>query len=267
MIFFFDIYFSGGVLRWDDLSDLDRKVLLEVDQGPQRMAKGSAVSLTIYYCFLFTVGVPGNLLTCLIICTNSYMRTPSNFFLVSLALTDLLSIIYGEINLKSRNTYFSKPNEASLRLSEGPSDRHKTKETPPLWMVKKFQQPMKNFSLTCFWRQQSEPNKSYHMRKGIRPCQKMFFLCVCSLFLLFNIPCAFWKMWYARGRGLPILGYRISMTQSYAASISVIPMEILLIWRAYPWPFGDFGCKMLTVASELVTHVSIFTMIVFTFER
>lgn len=132
---------KGGVLRWDDLSDLDRKVLLEVDQGPQRMAKGSAVSLTIYYCFLFTVGVPGNLLTCLIICTNSYMRTPSNFFLVSLALTDLLSIIY------------------------------------------------------------------------------------------------------------------------------VIPMEILLIWRAYPWPFGDFGCKMLTVASELVTHVSIFTMIVFTFER
>ena len=132
MIFFFDIYFSGGVLRWDDLSDLDRKVLLEVDQGPQRMAKGSAVSLTIYYCFLFTVGVPGNLLTCLIICTNSYMRTPSNFFLVSLALTDLLSIIYGEINLKSSNKNFSKPNEASLRLSEGPSDRHKTKETPPL---------------------------------------------------------------------------------------------------------------------------------------
>ena len=155
VIFFSDIFFSGGVLRWDDLSDLDRKVLLEVDQGPQRMAKGSAVSLTIYYCFLFTVGVPGNLLTCLIICTNSYMRTPSNFFLVSLALTDLLSIIYGEINLKSSNKYFSKPNEASLRLSEGPSARHKTKETP-LWMVKKFQQPMKNFSLTCFWRQQSE---------------------------------------------------------------------------------------------------------------
>ena len=94
---FFLLPAGGVLLRWADLSDLDRKVLLEVDQGPQRMAtKGSAVFLTIYYCFLFTVGVPGNLLTCLIICTNSYMRTPSNFFLVSLALTDLLSIIYGK---------------------------------------------------------------------------------------------------------------------------------------------------------------------------
>ena len=46
-----------------------------------------------------------------------------------------------------------------------------------------------------------------------------------------------------------------------------MPMEILLIWRAYPWPFGAVGCKLVTVASELVTHVSIFTMIVFTFER
>ena len=46
-----------------------------------------------------------------------------------------------------------------------------------------------------------------------------------------------------------------------------MPMEILLIWRTYPWPFGAVGCKLVTVASELVTHVSIFTMIVFTFER
>ena len=60
------------------------------------MKTESAVPLTIYYTFLFMVGVPGNLLTCLIICTNSYMLTPSNFFLVSLALTDLLSILCGK---------------------------------------------------------------------------------------------------------------------------------------------------------------------------
>ena len=48
---------------------------------------------------------------------------------------------------------------------------------------------------------------------------------------------------------------------------AVMPVEAMLLWRAYPWPFGDLGCKLVTVASELVTHVSIFTMIVFTFER
>jgi len=132
---------QGGRLGWADLPRKEQVLLLELENGPTRMRTEWAVPLTVYYGFLFLVGVPGNLLTCLIICTNTYMITPSNFFLVSLAITDLLSII-------------------------------------------------------C-----------------------------------------------------------------------VMPMEILLIWRAYPWPFGDPGCKLVTVASELVTHVSIFTMIVFTFER
>jgi hypothetical protein len=46
-----------------------------------------------------------------------------------------------------------------------------------------------------------------------------------------------------------------------------MPMEIFLIWNQYPWPFGELGCGFVTVTSELVTHVSIITMIAFTIER
>ena len=45
------------------------------------------------------IGIPGNLLTCFIITTNSYMRTPPNFFLLNLAITDLLT-------LSSKSYYF-----------------------------------------------------------------------------------------------------------------------------------------------------------------
>lgn len=44
-------------------------------------------------------------------------------------------------------------------------------------------------------------------------------------------------------------------------------MEIFLSWNMYPWPFGEFGCYTLGFVSELVSHVSVLTMIGFTIER
>ena len=44
-------------------------------------------------------------------------------------------------------------------------------------------------------------------------------------------------------------------------------MEVTLFWRNYPIPLGDVGCNLAIVISELVTYVSILTMIGFTIER
>ena len=44
-------------------------------------------------------------------------------------------------------------------------------------------------------------------------------------------------------------------------------MEIVLFWRNYPIPLGKLGCDLAIVISELVTYVSILTMIAFTIER
>ena len=79
--------------NWNDLTVKQKQKYLEVNQGPrQRFSKSQAIPITIYYGALLAIGVPGNLLTCLIIITNSYMRTPPNFFLLNLAATDLLTL-------------------------------------------------------------------------------------------------------------------------------------------------------------------------------
>ena len=46
-----------------------------------------------------------------------------------------------------------------------------------------------------------------------------------------------------------------------------MPVEILLMWQQYPWPFGQFGCHLTTAVMELVTHVTILKIVVFTIER
>ena len=49
--------------------------------------------------------------------------------------------------------------------------------------------------------------------------------------------------------------------------ISVVPLEAVMIYKMYSWPLGDFGCRIATFLSELVTYVSIVTMIMFSIER
>ena len=49
--------------------------------------------------------------------------------------------------------------------------------------------------------------------------------------------------------------------------ISVVPLEAVMIYKMYSWPLGDFGCGIATLLSELVTYVSIVTMIMFSAER
>ena len=63
----------------------------------------------------------------------------------------------------------------------------------------------------------------------------------------------------------PLYCYKFIIKFSF--HISVMPIEIFLIWHQYPWPFGNIGCGFITLASELVTNVSIITMIAFTIER
>ena len=47
----------------------------------------------------------------------------------------------------------------------------------------------------------------------------------------------------------------------------VLPMEIVLIWHSYPWYLGRTGCVVAVILGELVTYLSVGTMIAFTVER
>ena len=83
--------------RWENLTSEEKLHLVKKVQGdPQRYSKTTTIGLTTYYGALLSVGIPGNGLTILIILTNSYMRTAPNFFLLNIAMADLLTLTMGK---------------------------------------------------------------------------------------------------------------------------------------------------------------------------
>ena len=56
-----------------------------------------SVAVTIVYSIILVTGVVGNVLTCVVIRKNAYMHTATNFYLFSLATSDILSVVWGKL--------------------------------------------------------------------------------------------------------------------------------------------------------------------------
>lgn len=56
-----------------------------------------SVALTVVYLIIFLIGVVGNICNCLVIADskNRYMKTPTNYYLFSLSVSDLILLIFG----------------------------------------------------------------------------------------------------------------------------------------------------------------------------
>jgi hypothetical protein len=63
--------------------------------GPQREELSTVIPMTFVYILIFITGLFGNLCTCIVIIRNKYMHTTVNFYLFSLAVSDLLLLIVG----------------------------------------------------------------------------------------------------------------------------------------------------------------------------
>ncbi|NWY01310.1 NMUR1 protein, partial [Nothoprocta ornata] len=61
--------------------------------GPQRSS--FFVPVCAIYLLIFVVGAVGNTLTCIVILRHRFMRTPTNYYLFSLAVSDLLVLLLG----------------------------------------------------------------------------------------------------------------------------------------------------------------------------
>ncbi|XP_024126239.1 neuromedin-U receptor 2 [Oryzias melastigma] len=66
--------------------------LLEI-LGPKRSP--FFLPVTTVYLLIFLIGLSGNVLTCAVIAKHKRMRNPTNFYLVSLAVSDLLVLMFG----------------------------------------------------------------------------------------------------------------------------------------------------------------------------
>ena len=58
-----------------------------------------SVILTSIYATILLTGVVGNVSTCVVIATNRAMHSPTNFYLLSLAVSDVLTLCLGTVSL------------------------------------------------------------------------------------------------------------------------------------------------------------------------
>ncbi|XP_066504388.1 neuromedin-U receptor 1 [Hoplias malabaricus] len=72
---------------------LEVEQFLEKYLGPRRSPV--FLPVCIIYLLIFWVGILGNILTCVVIARHRVMRTPTNLYLLSLALADLLVLVLG----------------------------------------------------------------------------------------------------------------------------------------------------------------------------
>lgn len=63
--------------------------------GPKRDSLYIVIPITIIYGIIFFTGVVGNISTCIVISRNKSMHTATNYYLFSLAVSDLLLLISG----------------------------------------------------------------------------------------------------------------------------------------------------------------------------
>lgn len=54
-----------------------------------------AIPFTFLYSFILIAGILGNLITCTVIFKNKYLHTATNYYLLSLAVSDLLLLVFG----------------------------------------------------------------------------------------------------------------------------------------------------------------------------
>ncbi|KAB0800805.1 hypothetical protein PPYR_06544, partial [Photinus pyralis] len=65
------------------------------DWGPKRDSLYVVVPITLLYVAIFITGLLGNICTCIVIARNKSMHTATNYYLFSLAISDLLLLISG----------------------------------------------------------------------------------------------------------------------------------------------------------------------------
>lgn len=76
--------------------DCTEEEMLTLSMGPKRQPLSKTLSYSIILIFLFLTGVIGNVAVCLVIVRHPALHTATNYYLFSLALSDLLLLLFGE---------------------------------------------------------------------------------------------------------------------------------------------------------------------------
>lgn len=87
------------ILLMENLSlfeNISEEDYLKYQMGPKHLPTSVVVPITIVYVIIFIMGIVGNIMTCWVILRNPVMQTATNYYLFSLAISDLLLLVLGK---------------------------------------------------------------------------------------------------------------------------------------------------------------------------
>jgi hypothetical protein len=76
--------------------NLTDEQILESKLGPRRKPLVFVICMSTIYIIILVCGIMGNISTCVVIIYNNCMHTTTNYYLFSLALSDVLSLLTGK---------------------------------------------------------------------------------------------------------------------------------------------------------------------------
>ena len=97
-------YNESSEAKFDELHYLSQFL------GPQRQPMKTLVPLTIVYVVMSITGIFGNLSVCCVILRIPSMRSATNYYLFSLAVSDLLILLLGITNYSSKTVFLGVDN-------------------------------------------------------------------------------------------------------------------------------------------------------------
>jgi neuromedin U receptor 1 len=85
---------SNSSIHVEDQFDVDQ--YLQLYLGPKNLPYESLIPMTAIYIIILLTGVFGNVTTCVVIITNQYMHTATNYYLFNLAIADMTTLVVGK---------------------------------------------------------------------------------------------------------------------------------------------------------------------------
>lgn len=89
-------------------TNITRDDYLLQQRGPKHLPLSVVVPITLVYAAIFLSGVLGNIATCVVIVTNNSLHTPTNYYLFSLAVSDVTLLLLGLLLLHILLQHFQR---------------------------------------------------------------------------------------------------------------------------------------------------------------
>lgn len=79
-------------------TNMSAEEFLLLYRGPKQLPLYIAIPFTIFNVLIFVTGIVGNISVCVVIIKHSSMHTATNYYLFSLAISDLTLLLFGKLN-------------------------------------------------------------------------------------------------------------------------------------------------------------------------